>query len=569
LGFLSRFPGQAVGGDSKIPSVVCYDKYGNVVAVGSEADEELNPELREVEGLVRAEWFKLHLRPPHLAAEQGFKATDLPALPRDKSVIDIFVDLLRYMYKSTTQYIRERQGDIMLESVGSNIDFILSHPNGWEGQQQSEMRRAAISAGLVSGNEASERISFVTEGEASLHFCLRKIPDTFKKYAKDGMLVADCGGGTVDISSYAQSKAEMTRARTLNTTNTSFKEIAPTDCLLQGSFFVNQRAQAFLTKKLRGSTFGTKRDIEVMVRYFDRMTKPGFRGPSRSYFIPFGRNENDPEHDIRSGSIKLDGTDIAQFFEPAIKDIIKTIEEQTRKTATNIRAIFMVGGFSTSDYLFSKLQDHFRLKGIDILRPDAYLNKAVAEGAIMYKIDHFVSSRVSKYTYGIKFCNVFNPILEDHLARQHTCFEVASGETWIPNRFSVILEKDIEVDEETEFRASYHVFYLDSAFQSLRTRSEKIKCYRNRKDKAPYWIDLDPGRFLDLCEVTADVTKLKNSLTPQYNTHGHKYYQLEFDVVLLFGLTELKAQITWIENGVEKRGPASLVYDPDSVHRSS
>ncbi len=70
----------------------------------------------------------------------------------------------------------------MLKSVGNNIEFILSHPNGWEGKQQSEMRRAAINAGLVNANEALERISFVTEGEASLHFCLNKIPDTFAKY---------------------------------------------------------------------------------------------------------------------------------------------------------------------------------------------------------------------------------------------------------------------------------------------------------------------------------------------------------------------------------------------------
>lgn len=53
----SRFPSQQkVGGDSKIPSVVCYDENGHVVAVGSETDEDTNPELLEVEGLVRAEW---------------------------------------------------------------------------------------------------------------------------------------------------------------------------------------------------------------------------------------------------------------------------------------------------------------------------------------------------------------------------------------------------------------------------------------------------------------------------------------------------------------------------------
>ncbi|KAF8333713.1 hypothetical protein F5887DRAFT_1259717 [Amanita rubescens] len=556
---VTQFPGQAVGGDSKIPSVVCYDRCGNLVAVGSETDVETNHELLEVEDLIRAEWFKLHLRPAHLVAEQGFNDEQIPRLPGNKTAIDIFSDLLRYMYESTTQYIRQRQGRDMLASVGNNIEFVLSHPNGWEGKQQSEMRHAAINAGLVNANEALERISFVTEGEASLHFCLSKIPDIFKKYANDGILVADCGGGTVDISSYARSKSM--------TLGSKFKEIAPAECLLQGSVFVTHRAQNFLTEKLRGSPFGTKRDIEVMTRYFDKITKPGFRGPSRSYFIPFGRNENDPEHDIRSGSIKLNGVDIAKFFEPAIEKIIKAIEEQTSKATTNIRAIFMVGGFATSDYLFSKLEDHFGPKGIDILRPDAYLNKAVAEGAIIFTIDPFVSSRVSKYTYGTDYSVTFNPSRPDHLARAHTSYQTSSGEIWVPGVFEAILRKDTKVEEEKEFRASY-IFYLSSsAFNSLslRTWSDKIICYRSRNDNAPIWIDVDPAHFVNLCKVTADMTKVKNSIKPQYSPHGSKYYALEFDIVLLLGLTELKAQIAWIENGVEKRGPVSIVYDPDSV----
>ena len=53
-----RFPGQqTVGGDSKIPSVVCYDADGKVVAVGSETDPDSNPELSEIAGLTRAEWY--------------------------------------------------------------------------------------------------------------------------------------------------------------------------------------------------------------------------------------------------------------------------------------------------------------------------------------------------------------------------------------------------------------------------------------------------------------------------------------------------------------------------------
>ncbi|KAF8333702.1 hypothetical protein F5887DRAFT_1259680 [Amanita rubescens] len=371
---VTQFPGQfRVGGDSKIPSVVCYDTYGNVVAVGSETDVDTNPELLEVEGLVRAEWFKLHLRPARLVAEQGFDDKDLPALPRNKSVIDIFSDLLRYMYKSTKD-----------------------HPNGWEGRQQSEIRHAAINADLVNANEAPERISFVTEGEANLHFCLNKIPDTFKKYANDGILVANCGEGTVDISSYARSKSM--------TSGSNFEEIAPAECtgaspsltqhlhllgVLQGSLFVTRRAQTFLTEKLHLS-----------------------REPSKPHFIRFGRNEHDPEHDIRSGCIKLNGIDIAKFFEPTIKDIIKAIEKQTRKTTTRIRAICMVGTFATSDYLFSKLEDHFKLRGIDILRPDAPLNNAVAEGAIIFKMEPFVSSGCEAHHRLTKLQNGFDRLQE-------------------------------------------------------------------------------------------------------------------------------------------------------------
>jgi hypothetical protein len=47
------------------------------------------------------------------------------------------------------------------------------------------MRRAAINAGLVATtSEASERISFVTEGVASLHFCLTNIPTAIQKYVR-------------------------------------------------------------------------------------------------------------------------------------------------------------------------------------------------------------------------------------------------------------------------------------------------------------------------------------------------------------------------------------------------
>lgn len=107
---------------------------------------------------------------------QGLYDQDaLPRLPPGKNVIDVFSDFLKYMYTCARKYIQESHasGTNLWESVQSRIDFVLSHPNGWEGAQQSQMRIAAIRANLIpSSNAGSERIHFVTEGEASLHFCL-------------------------------------------------------------------------------------------------------------------------------------------------------------------------------------------------------------------------------------------------------------------------------------------------------------------------------------------------------------------------------------------------------------
>ncbi|KAG6369858.1 hypothetical protein JVT61DRAFT_13418 [Boletus reticuloceps] len=77
----------------------------------------------------------------------------------------------------------------------------------------------------------------------------------------------------------------------------------------------------------------------------------------------------------------------------------------------------------------------------------------------------------------------------------------------------------------------------------------------------PAWKDKEPTCFTTLCTVLADTSAIAHSLHPQRGHRGDNYYSLYFDVILLLGLTELKAQISWDDRGVEKRSPASIVYD--------
>ena len=54
--------------------------------------------------------------------------------------------------------------------------------------------------------------------------------------------------------------------------------------------------------------------------------------------------------------------------------------------------------------------------------------------------------------------------------------------------------------------------------------------------------------YSPVCTVVADTSSIPDSETSQLSAAGVKYYRKEFDIILLFGMTELKAQIAWTEN---------------------
>jgi hypothetical protein len=185
--------------------------------------------------------FKLHLRPN--AQSSGYVTNKIPPLPRGKSAIDVFADFLRYLHQCARTYIEETHanGVDLWNNLKDRTEFVLTHPNGWEGAQQSMMRTAAVQAGLIPDNDdGHSHLSFVTEGEASLHFCvqsgltndaikvdfysilfLERMLTTWLQSGK-GLLIVDAGGGTIDISAYRQTSPH----------NQSYDEIAAPQCTL-------------------------------------------------------------------------------------------------------------------------------------------------------------------------------------------------------------------------------------------------------------------------------------------------------------------------------------------------
>lgn len=130
-----------------------------------------------------------------------------------------------------------------------------------------------------------------------------------------------------------------------------------------------------------------------------------------------------------------------------------------------------------------------------------------------------------------------------------------------------VSHQGVQVSEQQEFRQS---FFREQNSRAL-LANVKVSILAYRGDVLdPQWMDTEPGkpmaksdqytsmtsglqiaaRFTTLCNVIGDTSTIAHSLRPQRAPGGDDYYCLDFDVVLLFGLTELNAQISWTDDMV-------------------
>ena len=117
-----------------------------------------------------------------------------------------------------------------------------------------------------------------------------------------------------------------------------------------------------------------------------------------------------------------------------------------------------------------------------------------------------------------------------------------------------------QVLESREIRTRMHIVREGAPARDVLARV--IKYDGDRKE--PRWMDIERGvtvdlptqllpgtynptdRFETLCHVVADISAAPYTSKP--GRSGKICYSRKYDVVLLVGLTELKAQIRWIDS---------------------
>lgn len=132
-------------------------------------------------------------------------------------------------------------------------------------------------------------------------------------------------------------------------------------------------------------------------------------------------------------------------------------------------------------------------------------NKAVADGAISFYLDHFVATRVAKYTYGTSCASAYNHFNLEHRKRSHKVTRSISGDKCLPCAFSSILKKVTDLFKEASFKGLTFQGARVSATQEFSTAmkfemsqyssqlSSEISCYKGILEN-PKWTDTEPGK---------------------------------------------------------------------------
>ncbi|KAH7330579.1 hypothetical protein B0J17DRAFT_580271 [Rhizoctonia solani] len=526
---VSKWPGQEAQKDhSKIPTLIYYDK---------------NNKAR----WALAKFFKLHLHPQSMRTQD--KLTLYP-LPFGVSLSKIYTDFLGYLLRHTRTYFEEHviHGALIWEKCAPNMLIVLAHPNGWATREQNFMKQALLDVGPEYKNY---QVTFVTEGEASVHFCMFHSNMSSALDPHTDLIVCDAGGSTVDTTAYRVEKTSPML---------ELREKKASACIQAGGVFVDLEWEKYLTKMLSVAKLDEEdlRDyLDSGLRDFEALAKQEFDSTDRLYYIDFNDRQFTKEMiGIKKGRMALKSSIIQTFFDQVVSSTIRSLKQQME--GLKPQHLLLVGGFGESKYLRLRLKQEFEKDGCRVAIVDDSTSKAAADGSIIWASKLSVVGRVTRTAYGTIVRTRYDPSNPEHQGRKATRgnggYEAVAGK-W----------SEIVAEVCLSFFPCHRPLWIwpgSSSYSDLETYTDEIWVYYGEPGTNPGWVhdkdgNVNPG-FEKLCTVTANLGGMRGALLPRTGADG-RYEVLEFWLAIQAGGTELCARIEWVESGKPKHGPVTIM----------
>uniref|UniRef100_A0A8C3U942 Heat shock protein family A (Hsp70) member 12B n=1 Tax=Catharus ustulatus TaxID=91951 RepID=A0A8C3U942_CATUS len=425
---------------------------------------DLDPE--EARDWFYFEKFKMKI---HSTSDLTMK-TELEAVNGKKMpALEVFAHALRFFKQHAVQCPSLPERDA--------IRWVLTVPAIWKQPAKQFMREAAYKAGLVSP-ETPEQLLIALEPEAASIYCRKlrlhqlielscrapaggaepphPIDSSFRReqlrrsrhsrtflvesgvgelwsemQAGDRYIVADCGGGTVDLTVHQIEKPQGT-----------LKELYKASGGPYGAVGVDLAFEKLLCHIFGDdfiATFKAKRpaawvDLTIAFEARKRAAAPSRSSPLNISlpfsFIDFYRKHrgHNVETALRKSNVNL--VKWSELFQPTITHIIQHIDTLLKKPEVQgIKFLFLVGGFAESAMLQRAVQAAFGHCCRVIVPQDVGLT--ILKGAVLFGLDPgVVRVRRSPLTYGV---GVLNKFVEGKHPREKLL--VKEGKNWCTDIF--------------------------------------------------------------------------------------------------------------------------------------
>ncbi|RIA87548.1 hypothetical protein C1645_854353 [Glomus cerebriforme] len=350
-------------------------------------------------------------------------------------LLDKFKPKLPVDYKKAiTDYLREI-GKVIQETVATrwpkinyfeDVLLVITIPAEFSEKSKAIMRMCAFDAGLIK-EKHSINLQFTTEPEAAAVYCMDNFKGQTLAQQETNFMIVDCGGGTVDL----------TARKLIN--DKQLGEITERSGDFCGSTFIDKEFIKYLGKILGEEPMGLLEEnnygqLQYLIQQFCKYGKIPFTGDDPEFLYELDIQETIPilkqyitDDNIRKTLeedewvIEINFENMKTIFEPVVQKILCLINTQLDNIKETCSAMFLVGGFSESKYLQKRIKERFGYRVNNISVPTQPM-AAIARGAAIYGLsiksndlnigidDNMkcvISSRVLKYTYGIKVLRVW------------------------------------------------------------------------------------------------------------------------------------------------------------------
>ncbi|KAG0359660.1 hypothetical protein BG005_000378 [Podila minutissima] len=350
-------------------------------------------------------------------------------LPQGIQPLDAISD---YLGKFHSHVVKEAMKNFGSTYDQSHIQYCLTVPAMWSDRAKHVMRLAAVRAGMIKEEDPAHRLIIVSEPEAAAMYCQSK-GDQFNLQKHDRFLICDAGGGTVDLIVFEVVDVNP------ETGIRSLREVTRGHGASCGSAFLDANMEKLLREKFQKYPL-TPMGWGTIMDTFVNQTKPIFPGTDPEMYlqvpnIPNLPDANDLDIGLEDGMLKLMVSELHErVFDPVVKDVLDLIERQLQQT--HCEAIFLVGGFGSSRYLFDRVTAQFATSGRQVrVPPRAEL--AVVRGAVTYGLHQgSIISRIARRWYGVDSAMDFEPGVDPEEKRTLS----RDGTVRCKDRFSVYIK---------------------------------------------------------------------------------------------------------------------------------